>query len=165
MLTALSKDKVSTIALSVRREQSKRGNQGGTLQAKGKYSEFPSISAISTPKSGQSHVPDTLQRGSMLDIWNRSEGRDSTGSIPQGTHLPRMPNLCHPVWTHLCPSPAPWGRRPAGCRAPLPPPISARLCRCVDAEQGHIRQRRKQLSLQTNPSPPTQSSFQCSSPP
>lgn len=57
VLAALSKEKAQNF-LSDRREQSKRGNWGGTLRGNGKYSKLPYITAISTPKSGQSHVPD-----------------------------------------------------------------------------------------------------------
>lgn len=146
VLAALSKKKSAQtfVALSVRREQSKRGSWGGALQGNGKYSKLPYITAISTPKeraepcSRQAHYP-TLQRGLVLNIWKRIEWRYSTGSIPQGTHLPRMPDLCHLSGHTSVNTPSSLGQEDSRLQGPLPPPISAHLSTCVDAEQTQQR--------------------------
>lgn len=171
VLAALSKEKVSTDICSTQcRERAKQERKPGWNTA-GQWEVFEVTlyhchfhpKEWVEPRCRRAHYP-TLQRGFMLNIWKRNERRGGTGSIPQGTHLPRMPNLCRPLRTHLCSPHSFPGRRSAGCRGPLPSPISAHLSTCVDAEQGHTKHREKQLSLQKNPYPPAQSSFQCSSP-
>lgn len=113
VLAALSKEKVSTDICSIQyQERTKQERKPGWNTA-GQWEMFKTTlyhchfhpKEWTEPCSRQARYP-TLQRRFMLNIWNRKEWRDGTGSIHQSTHLPRMPKLCHPLWTHLCSPPS-----------------------------------------------------------
>lgn len=143
VLTALSKEKVAQtfVALSVRREQERK--LGWNTARQREILKVALYHCHLHTKELQSHVDTLAHTAKRLHakLMERNERRDGTGSIPQGNHLPRMPNLRHLSGHTSVNPPAPWGSRPVGCRGCLPPPISAHLSTCVDADQGHSRHR------------------------
>lgn len=161
------------LTLIVMREQS--NNQGGILQerigAMGNKKTHP-LSLTSPFHHKERAKPclrrtcyPTLQRGFML---TPTYGMGIGGQMAQGASF-RAPACPGCPISAILSSPtsanpaASLGRRPAGCRGLPPAHISVHLSMRVGEERGHLRYR-EQLSLQKNPCPSAQCSFQRSSP-